>query len=375
MGQVDWNLGSFYDVQSDFSLPSSEVQGVAIQAAIGMEVVSIKPPEPNSTFSMQFYGPAVKCTPLNSTHQIVLDYYNNVTRTSRQFVTRNSLDLELKNNTVFNDNSAKTIRSFNPLVFSAFAPYGGIQGWFFGIDSKDPVDQFNNWDVDLPWEMEYLGYKVSETLPDDIVQQLYVQTATDGFHCTMGNASYNADFEFINGLQTSVKYSTTDFLPMMVKRSGGGAGGGAMREEIVRGPYNGTYHTTLELSYMAIWTSFASLISGNISLGYREIDRSSDNKRDTNLTLVQTNSRILLNGLSACTEITNNYWSDLPLQAEDPKESPVEFFNPDGGRPHNSSNNLFDKPSWMCRNTTLIRAIEDLAGNITISMMSSTRLT
>lgn len=37
----------------------------------------------------------------------------------------------------------------------------------------------------------------------------------------------------------------------------------------------------------------------------------------------------------------------------------------------NISNNLFTKPPWMCRNQTLLKAIEDLANNITISMLSS----
>ena len=40
----------------------------------------------------------------------------------------------------------------------------------------------------------------------------------------------------------------------------------------------------------------------------------------------------------------------------------------------NISNNLFTKPPWMCRNQTLLKAIEDLANNITISMLSSPNL-
>lgn len=38
------------------------------------------------------------------------------------------------------------------------------------------------------------------------------------------------------------------------------------------------------------------------------------------------------------------------------------------------SNDLFTKPAWMCRNQTLLKAIEDLANNITISMLSSASL-
>ena len=40
----------------------------------------------------------------------------------------------------------------------------------------------------------------------------------------------------------------------------------------------------------------------------------------------------------------------------------------------NLSNDLFTKPAWICRNQTFLRAIEDLANNITISMLSSASL-
>ena len=52
----------------------------------------------------------------------------------------------------------------------------------------------------------------------------------------------------------------------------------------------------------------------------------------------------------------------------------ISGWEPDSKKFANISNNLFTKPSWMCRNESLLRAIEDLANNVTISMLSSASL-
>lgn len=375
MNALDWNSPLFYDVQTDFSLPSADVQSIATQSALSMKILPLSSPSSNASFHMQFYGPAVQCSPPNSTHQTILDYYTNSAQTKNDFYTRASMEEDLTNTTQFEGKFGKNIRDFNTLVFSSFAPYAGIQGWLYGLKG-DSVDPFNNWgDLDLPWEMEELGGLVDEHIVEDVIQQMFIQTSTGGFFCMLGNASYNVDFVFVNGIQTAVNYTTSDFAPVWSMRSGGGGGGSAMRGEIIPGPYNFKTHTRFELSYMAVWQSFASLISGNITMGYTELDRPNDNRKDTNLTLVETNSRILLNGLSACEEITNNFWQDLPPMLTDPNESPVDFFNPAKRPNSNLTNQFFQKPEWMCRNRTLIRAIEDLASNITIGMLSAPSLT
>lgn len=375
MGQVDWNSPAFYDIQNHFSFPSAEVQGTAIQSANGMSIVPILPPAANSTFSMQFFGPAVKCAPPNSTQQIIMDYFNDANRNATRLFNEDSMAIDLRNRSHFAGSFPKTIFSYELLLYSAFAPYGGRQGWYFGNQDEDVVDQFNNWNVDLPWEMDDLHGRVDEALADDIIQQLFVQTASDAFHCNLGNASYNVDFEFVNGIQTSINYTTSDFTPIYSMRSGDGAGGGVLlANSIVPGPYLNRTHTGFEMSYMSVWTAFTSLISGNITMHYIGLQRE-EGGSDTNLTLAQTNSRILLNGLSACNELVNTTWSDLPFQAQDPKVSPVSFYSLDARVENNSSNHILDKPGWMCRNSTLIRAMEDLASNITISMLSASSLT
>ena len=57
----------------------------------------------------------------------------------------------------------------------------------------------------------------------------------------------------------------------------------------------------------------------------------------------------------ACDDIANNYWYQL----------------------YHINSSMTDFPSepWMCRNRTIDRAIEDLANNIIISMLSSSNFT
>jgi hypothetical protein len=378
MASLDWNSPAFFDVQPFYSLPSSKVVGIATQSALGLDVIPLTPPAPNSSFSLQFYGPSVRCSPPNSTQQKILDYYvSSLTRaTQRQdpMIIQRTLKLGLANNSQPNSSNPR-IADLSMLVLSAFAPYAGIQGWLYGITDADSVDQFNNWNVDLPWDMEELGYTVDSYLYDDVVQQLYVQTSTGGFVCLMGNASYDVNFDFVDGIQSLVRHTTSDFEPIVVMRSGGGGSGSAMQNGILPGPYNGTSHTAFELSYMAVWEAFTSMISGNISMGYFGLMDQSLKGTGFNLTLRDISSRVLLSGLSACDEIAHNYWDGFPVALEKPEESPAVFFNSIEKAKSNISNQFFDKPAWMCRNRTLANAIEDLAANITISMLSSSNLT
>ncbi len=95
----------------------------------------------------------------------------------------------------------------------------------------------------------------------------------------------------------------------------------------------------------------------------------------TNLTLWDSSSRVLLNGLSACDDITQNYWNDHAIALAETEDAPVILLDDSARANMNISNHVFEKPGWMCRNRTLSNAIEDLAGNITIGMLSSSNLT
>jgi hypothetical protein len=70
---------------------------------------------------------------------------------------------------------------------------------------------------------------------------------------------------------------------------------------------------------------------------------------------------VLSTGLIACDEIVNSPFKNLSSIIT---TDPVQTFT-----------NTFPSEPWMCRNSTLMKAIEDLANNITISYLSSPHLT
>lgn len=267
------------------------------------------------------------------------------------------------------------ISMYQMLVLSAYAPYAGPQGWLHGLAEPGSVDQSNNWDADLPWEMDEMGWDVNNYLYDDVVQSLFLQTSTNSHVCIMGNSSYDVSYDYTNGVQASVNYTTSNFVPTGVMRAGGGGSGGATQSTILDGPYNRTYHTGFELSYMAVWEAFTSMVSGNISIGYFGLMGDEQPRMEYNLTLRDISSRALLTGLSACDEVVHHYWDSVPFTLKDPEESPEDFFKTSLQSNSNFSNRIMEQPAWMCRNRTLPRAVEDLLSNITISMLSSSDLT
>jgi hypothetical protein len=51
-------------------------------------------------------------------------------------------------------------------------------------------------------------------------RQLWVQTSNESLVCILGNASYDVDFEFVNGVQTTARSVTTDFEPLWLPAFG-----------------------------------------------------------------------------------------------------------------------------------------------------------
>jgi hypothetical protein len=94
-------------------------------------------------------------------------------------------------------------------VLSAFAPFEGDGSWFSAIggERRNTVDLYNNWPVMLPPEYsEYYEYEESSFTGWWMrTRQLWVQTSNESLVCILGNASYDVDFEFVNGVLVSSK--------------------------------------------------------------------------------------------------------------------------------------------------------------------------
>jgi hypothetical protein len=134
-------------------------------------------------------------------------------------------------------------------------------------------------------------------------QQIYVQTADQSIVCTMGNASFDVDFNFINGVQVQSDYNITEYQPFWAPLSGG---------DIVSyvGTDNKTGYTPkdfLEMnSYLASFMAFASLLNGNVTTTLTNTNNASKNGYislyDGNAIIVPSTSESLRSGLSACPE-------------------------------------------------------------------------
>ena len=239
---------------------------------------------------------------------------------------------------------------FHGVVLTAFDPFLGEGLTLLRPVSGANIEPLNTWKVDLPKDFgRSMGYTPSfctpvqnATQPGDTPEcqmfpfQLWVMTSNEAMICTLGNGTRRTHFNFLNGEQVVTYEDLQDFSPVFAARQL------LLRHQVGDSIEESEVDYQIH-SYKAVYLSLVNMISGNISMW---IPWSSG----TTPFLTEKNF-VLRTGLDACEEITNNLW----------------------GR--NYTNDLFKKPEYMCRNRTLGRAIEDLAANTTISMMTSSELT
>ena len=101
-------------------------------------------------------------------------------------------------------------------------------------------------------------------------------------------------------------------------------------------------------TYVGVFTAFTNMLSGNISLVITFTSGPS-------LALDEMTSKVLQSGLAACEDVVPTYW--------------IDYWNKEAFSASDVSE-VFNGPSWMCRNQTPALAMEDLFNNITISMLS-----
>ena len=148
------------------------------------------------------------------------------------------------------------------------------------------TDRYNNWDFDFPFNDPDFGINLVKT------RQFGIMATTDQYVCIFGNASYTTDMEVTNGVQTKVDYTTTDFEPIYINEPEGHGTGYSLPAET--------------LSYMALFISLTSMVSGNVTLGtappYLTLPRNST----VDMQIYDSSSRSLLTWLSVCDDFKNN---------------------------------------------------------------------
>lgn len=334
-------------MQTDETMePTAQMLKIVSQSALNMEVVPPSPPASNSSFSVQFYGPTVQCNDSTPQQEEQFLYFmKNMAREAEIFTAQ---QVESGNYTSLPDQGGPgdATAIFGSLVLSAFSPtVHSINDAYQGFETDD----FNNW---YP-EMNYSG-------PEDYnwgqsgVQTIWIQLSNQTLVCTAVNASFDIGFDYSNGVG-SVSHQNIQIIPA-----------GSSDSDIVgTNAVDLSYDTVMrnDTDNTAYFNSFLALgsnIFGNISLentnaGCKGGPAAGCIKENSPFHLQVETSRAALTGLIACDEIAHNYWYDV--------------YN----IPSNESN--FPSEPWMCRNRTLARGIEDLANNLTISMLSAANFT
>ena len=392
---LNYSLPAFSDVTAIGGNPSAEVLQIASRTAQSIEILPATPPATNSSYHQQFFGPSVRCSPANTTQQPFFDHYSTALGHGDLLIATKET---FEGGNLSWTNETRVLGDPFMLVFSAFAPFAGYNGWlvdeiFLPTYIPFQVDRYNNWVPDLPNNFYNFGppnywntlNNTGKSQNDDVVQQLWVQTADQSLVCLMGNATFDVQSEYIDGTRTMLQYTTSNFEPFFVPQ--GGVEDASLR-------INGTTQSRLTLteqrqinSYMAHFLAFTSTLNGNITMTLMD---NPENIVAGTESLYEESSNILQVGLSACDDFVHGYWDQNAIAAEPVdtgSNKPViwsdaasfQWINVSNDSIEktplaNITNNLFDRPAWMCRNRTLARAIEDLANNITISMLSSSKL-
>jgi hypothetical protein len=362
--QLNWNLESWTDSVVPGHPPSPTVQDLVTQSTEQIKILEFDPPAPNSSYIMDVRGPFLQCEAPNSTQIPIFNYYQRSLYLNPAMavamVTKDTLPRAVK---LFNTTSklhetdavdppgVPGFPDLHGVIMSAFDPLLGEGMAELRPVSGNLIEPLNTWQVDLPSDFgRAMGYTPSlcqpvasnTTEPGDTPDcqmfplQLWVMTSNDSFICTLGNATRTAHFNFVDGVQTISYDGLRDFDPVFAPRE----------IFLTQTDGNMTIQTDVDYqvhSYMAVYLSLVNMLSGNITMWIPWTSHTPPFLTDQNY--------VLRTGLDACDDIKNNIWSQ------------------------SYTNNLFESPDYMCRNRTLAKAIEDLATNATLSMMTSSDLT
>ncbi|MCJ1384047.1 hypothetical protein MMC17_007163 [Xylographa soralifera] len=297
---------------------------VGTQTAGGRAILPLPAPALNSSYSVQFYGPSLQCSAADESHQSAFNYYTANALVESGTVTY-AQGVEISSN-----KSNLTLEyegSISFLVYSAFVP---DVGWLGSGEFLPSPPTSMLWSPDLPPEY---------TRGQDYLQ-LWFQTAQDSIVCSLSNTSFGLDIESLNGVQSIIQREVHRVNLWTPTTSTSGE------------------TNTQDQAYLTTFFTFVNTLSGNVSL---------QQAAQGELSLELDDSNVLNTALSACPEFT--LWFDTKDFRD--TNSSIYGINLSG----NITNYVFPDDLSICRNGSLLRAIEDLTNNITISMLGDADLT
>jgi hypothetical protein len=348
-GVPNWNADNLITpaIVNVATVPSEVMLKIAWQTAERSQILPITAPAVNSSFGLSFFGPTMRCAPPNDAQKIAFDYY--VARIRNESGLYVSADIGDLDNVVQNDPRAPTL----DLVYSAFSPR-------FSEMLNDPsVDATYS-----GWRPELGSFNPSDplrpgVLKDALLQELWIQLSDQSIVCQMANASYDIHIETLNGVQT-VTTNSVEMLPEY-NQTYLENGDSDCADWDTEAYCTVIYLSRPQMNYIGWYGALANLLNGNLSLNAHKPSGDGDNYNFATKLVQQT-------GLSSCPELSNNYWTkycqtvgaSLDLCAESGADATTKYFP--AAEP------------YFCRNGSLARAIEDLANNITISLLSNQQL-
>ena len=297
--------------------PSPLVLQTASETAQLGEILPLFTPATNSSYDIQFFGPTLQCGPSNESQRLAFKTYTNQSMYERAIFSLNEVNSSYWTDYITNITDGAAVNWPALWVYSAFSP-----NLFRGNTNLN--GKYSTWDVDL-------GYALTE-LMDPGTQQLWVQLFGSSFVCQLVNSSFAIMVDHFQGSQRVVQREIEWLNNFHISDN----------EDSSKRAEDG--------AYIATFAALASILNGNVSFS-------------TDGEVVDHSSQILQTKLLACPELDLTAL-ELQINQSEFKTAQLTNFSADDSA-----------DDWHCPNGSLERAIEDLANNVTIAMLSSTYLT
>ena len=335
---------------SEWSCPSTSKSGCTLTTLRRIteetvrlgNILSLPVAAANSTYSYQFNAPSVSCGPANETQISAFDYVTD--QFGRQDCTfvASTINGTNWNECLSNLSQAMSNTSLErvPVAMNPFSAFIAIPQT---SDLTSEGSEYSNNILQL-WSPNLGTYNYSavelEMVKDPGATQLWIQLFNESLVCTLVNASFMVRVDNGDGVQNLTVEAVEQLDPVYYPSTD------------LPGAEDPLYD-----AYQNLFFSFASTIVGNVSLSTQSV----------------VSSQILQTDLSGCAELNITLFQDDAISAIGAHNTSIL-----GLLPFIFDSNLAQSvygTAGSCRNNTLALSLEDLANNVTLSMLSSALLT
>jgi hypothetical protein len=306
------------NVTTQLAQPNPRILRMAYKVAQSADIIQTGAQIANATYRQTFIAPGLRCGNANVNQQAAFDIYNRIV-----VLQTNTWTVSQYLNSSFVGQKPPNFLQY----YSAWSPqlYGYVTD---NINPAGSVDGFKNWK----------GMGLSAVNQNRFYgAEFWIQLSNQSIVCAMTNASYDLTLQYVDGV-ASVQQSSVTHLNIMSGQSNPGYAG--------------------YLSYMA---ALGATLYGNISAYSAPCNVTQGpyvNVLGHCYDLWSSSSNAILTALAACDELQNSWWEQNAGDMDLVHYTPSQPF----------AQNITGYNE--CRNKTLRLAIEDLAANLSISMLS-----